>query len=95
MRARRSAKVVVVGSPKQALPELCHHMGGMERVPAAWGGTNATPLEAYPANVRMLAFGRALNAGRQPLAQLQHVSDAARAFLQQGPAAAAGSKAAS
>jgi hypothetical protein len=76
--------VVVVGAPKAALPELSHHLGGKHNVPVAWGGTNTTPLALYPANVRMMDFARALNAGEQPLARAPHMAEAARAFRREG-----------
>jgi hypothetical protein len=81
MDANTAAKVVVVGPPKSALPTLAHLLGGLDNVPVAWGGRNATPLEEFPAHMRMLDFVRRLNAGEQPLRELQGIAEAARAFL--------------
>jgi hypothetical protein len=63
--------VVVVGSPKTALATIAHHMGGIANVPTAWGGKNSTPIAEYPAHQRMMEFARRLNAGEQPLADMQ------------------------
>jgi hypothetical protein len=70
-----SAKVVVVGSPKTALATIAHHMGGIANVPTAWGGKNNTPIAEYPAHLRMMEFARRLNAGEQPLADMQRKRD--------------------
>lgn len=64
-----SAKVVVVGPPKSALPTLSHHLG-LDLVPAAWGGRCTMPFDAYPAHTRMMAFARRLNAGEDPLSEV-------------------------
>jgi len=60
----------VVGSPKSALSTLTRHLGGIENVPVAWGGKCALPFEEYPANKRMMEYGRRLNAGEQPFQSL-------------------------
>jgi hypothetical protein len=56
---------MVVADPKEILPVLAHHMGGMHNVPEAWGGSNPTPFNEYPAHKRMLAFAERLNERQQ------------------------------
>jgi hypothetical protein len=46
-------------------------MGGVNNVPTAWGGKNSTPIDEFPAHKRMMEFARRLNAGEQPLQDLQ------------------------
>lgn len=66
-----SAKVVVVGKPEAALSTITHHLGGLDNVPVAWGGTCELSFEDYPATRRMLEFGRQLNAGQKPFPGLR------------------------
>eukprot|EP00775_Hariotina_reticulata_P007831 gene7831-8028_t len=55
-------RINVVSSAQEVLPELIHHFGGLDNVPAAWGGSNTTALEFHPAHLRSLEFVAGLNA---------------------------------
>lgn len=63
--------MVVASSPKEALTALARHMGGLENVPASWGGSNPAPCSDYPAYRRLLQFVKSLNEGGQPVVEMR------------------------
>lgn len=54
---------MVVGAPSAALAAIAHHMGGLDKVPVAWGGQCTVPLAEYPSHKRMMKFAANLNTG--------------------------------